>query len=114
MRTHSNSRWSGALGALFVVMFFLCFSAIGSLIAADAQAADVVAVAQADVPADDGDLPAAVAEWGQLLLAFVGFFAALSAVTKSKRDDTWAGYLVRLVDVLGLNVGNAKNRNGPG
>ena len=42
-------------------------------------------------------------------LMFVGFFAALAALTTTKKDDSIAGYLSRAIDILALNVGKAKN-----
>lgn len=46
----------------------------------------------------------------QIVLMFIGMFAAIAAVTPTKKDDSIAGKLTRLIDVLGLNVGEAKNQ----
>lgn len=48
------------------------------------------------------------------LTSFIGSFAALAAVTPTKRDDTIVGYVTRFVDLLGANIGAAKNANTKG
>ena len=40
----------------------------------------------------------------------VAIAAAISAVTPTKKDDSIMAKVMKVVDVLGLNVGNAKNK----
>ena len=39
----------------------------------------------------------------------VGIFAAIAAITPNKSDDKVAQLLLDLINMLGLNVGKAKN-----
>ena len=50
------------------------------------------------------------------LFAIVAFASAITAMTRTPRDDDWVGALYRIVEVLALNIGRAKqtppNRTG--
>jgi hypothetical protein len=41
--------------------------------------------------------------------AVIGLFAAVAAVTPNKTDDKAAQFLLDLINLLGANVGKAKN-----
>lgn len=40
---------------------------------------------------------------------FVGYAAGIAAVTPWKQDDKWVGWIMKIVDFVGLNWGFAKN-----
>jgi len=46
----------------------------------------------------------------RLALDIIGFASAVAALTPTPRDDMGLGRLYRLVDILALNVGFAKDR----
>ena len=46
----------------------------------------------------------------RLAFEIIGVFALIASLTPTKTDDTIAGKLTRIIDVLGLNVGEAQNK----
>lgn len=44
-----------------------------------------------------------------IALAVIGLFATIAAITPNKSDDKVAQFLLDLVNLLGANVGKAKN-----
>ena len=44
-------------------------------------------------------------------LSFIGAFAALASMTPNKADNKIANILLGLVNILGLNIGQAKNND---
>ena len=55
------------------------------------------------------EIQAEIAKWFGVVTSFIGTFAVLAAATKTKRDDKIVGKVVKIVDLFGANVGNAKN-----
>lgn len=49
--------------------------------------------------------------WVPLFTAIVTTFAAVAAVTPNKVDNKIAAFLVKAINLLGLNVGQAKNKD---
>ena len=47
----------------------------------------------------------------EIVLAVIGAAATIAAITPTKRDDEIVGFILKLVNVIGMNVGNAKNKN---
>ena len=48
-------------------------------------------------------------KWVSIITAVVTVAAAITAVTPSKVDNTWLQKIVSLLNLLGLNLGKAKN-----
>ena len=48
-------------------------------------------------------------KWVSIITAVVTVAAAITAVTPSKVDNTWLQKIVSLLNLLGLNLGSAKN-----
>lgn len=57
------------------------------------------------------DVQAEILKWSKVITSFVGSFAILAAATKTKRDDKIVGKAMKVVDLFGANIGNAKNKN---
>lgn len=57
-----------------------------------------------------GITPADFMEWLRLALSLVGAASAIAALTPTPRDDGLAGRLYKVIDVLALNIGFAKDR----
>jgi len=47
--------------------------------------------------------------WIEAFLALVGGASAVAAVTPTPRDDHFIGQVYKLIDLLALNVGRAKD-----
>ena len=47
--------------------------------------------------------------WFNIATAVVALAAAITAVTPSKVDNAWLAKIVSLLNLLGLNIGKAKN-----
>lgn len=47
--------------------------------------------------------------YAQVILAVIGAAAAIAAITPTPRDDRFVAFLRKIIDVIGMNVGNAKN-----
>lgn len=47
--------------------------------------------------------------WFNIATAVIALAAAITAVTPSKVDNAWLKKIVSLLNLLGLNVGKAKN-----
>jgi hypothetical protein len=47
--------------------------------------------------------------WFNVLTAVIACAAAITAITPSKVDNEWLKKVVSLLNLLGLNVGKAKN-----
>lgn len=45
-----------------------------------------------------------------IITLVISLCAAIAAVTPTPKDDTIVAKIMKVVNVLGLNVGNAKNR----
>ena len=63
----------------------------------------------ADLALSIGNFFAEIPAWTSALLQFVGAASAVTALTPTPRDDRWAGQLYRIVEMLALNVGYAKD-----
>ena len=48
--------------------------------------------------------------WSPKILVFIGVFATIATMTKNKSDDRIVQFLLDLVNFLGANVGEAKNK----
>jgi len=48
-------------------------------------------------------------QWVSWITAIVTVAAAITAVTPSKVDNEWLGKITSLLNLLGLNIGAAKN-----
>jgi hypothetical protein len=48
-------------------------------------------------------------QYVSLGLEIVGIAAAVAAVTPTKKDDKFIGGIMKVINVVGLNVGKAKN-----
>jgi hypothetical protein len=51
-------------------------------------------------------------DWSSVIavaLQVVGAFSVIATMTENKSDNTIADFLLRVVNTLGANVGNAKN-----
>ena len=47
--------------------------------------------------------------WVNIITAVIALAAAIAAVTPSKVDNEWMKKIVSLLNLVGLNVGKAKN-----
>ena len=47
-----------------------------------------------------------------ILTGVVAVASAIAALTKTPKDDNWVGKIYKLVDLLALNVGKAKDKPG--
>tara|TARA_R100000664_G_scaffold765_1_gene2203 strand:+ start:197 stop:370 length:174 start_codon:yes stop_codon:yes gene_type:complete len=47
-----------------------------------------------------------------VVTAIVTAASLIAASTKTPKDDVWIGKLYKLIDLLALNVGNAKQKPG--
>ena len=47
--------------------------------------------------------------WFNIATAVVALAAAITAVTPSKVDNAWLAKIVSLLNLVGLNIGKAKN-----
>lgn len=45
----------------------------------------------------------------QIAANIIAAAALIAALTKNTTDDTWVGRIRKVIDVLALNVGNARN-----
>ena len=52
-----------------------------------------------------------IQEYVEIALMAVGLFAAIAAVTPNKSDDSLAQKILDVINLLGLNVGKAKNKD---
>ena len=52
---------------------------------------------------------ATLQEYGEVILAAIGLFAAIATMTPNKSDNVIVDFLLKLVNGLGLNVGKARN-----
>lgn len=61
-----------------------------------------------------GDIISCAMAWGPSLLdtlfAVIAAASAIAALTPTPRDDEWVSRVYRLVDMLALNVGYAKEK----
>ena len=48
--------------------------------------------------------------WLDALTSLVGSFALIAALTPTKRDDSIVGKITKVIDFLGANFVNAKNK----
>ena len=48
-------------------------------------------------------------EYLQIAAMFIAAGAALAAATPTAKDDGFWAFLRKIIDVIGMNVGNAKN-----
>lgn len=48
-------------------------------------------------------------EYVQVILAVIGAFAAIAAITPNQADDAIVQKVLDIVNALGMNVGKAKN-----
>lgn len=114
--------WARTFWSLYaVVLLGVCLTMFGVTVpqpvAADAGAVAAVQAEASAVPAEQAGEEIAsgwldmLFEYWQLITSIVGTCALIAALTPSKRDDRWMGVLTRLVDTLGANVFNARNRN---
>ena len=44
------------------------------------------------------------------ILAVIGAAAAIAALTPTPRDDGIVAFVRKVIDIIGMNIGNAKNR----
>lgn len=56
------------------------------------------------------ELIAVLPSWLDALTSLIGSFALIAALTPTKRDDSIVGKASKVVDFLGANFGNAKNK----
>lgn len=47
--------------------------------------------------------------WFNIVTAVIALAAALTAITPSKVDNEWLKKIVSLLNLMGLNIGKAKN-----
>jgi len=47
-----------------------------------------------------------------ILTSVVAVASAIAALTPTPKDDNWVGKIYKVVDLLALNVGKAKNKPG--
>ena len=47
----------------------------------------------------------------EIAFAIIGAAATIAAITPNKRDDEIVGFILKFVNVIGMNIGNAKNKN---
>jgi hypothetical protein len=59
-----------------------------------------------------GDALMKVAHWLPALFQLVGFFAMVASLTKNETDDKVIGWILKVINVVGFNVGAAKNDPG--
>lgn len=57
-------------------------------------------------------LPDSLEGWIAAGTAVVAAASAVAAVTPTPKDDRWIGKIYRIVDLLALNVGKAKDKGG--
>lgn len=53
---------------------------------------------------------AIVKQWLPIITSVVGVFAMIATMTKNKADNMFVDILYRIINVLGGNIGNAKNK----
>jgi hypothetical protein len=71
----------------------------------------VLAFAQ-DVAEDSmGGFLGKVEQYGAIILQVVGLFAAIAAMTPNTSDNKIVDMLYKVMNMLGLNVGKAKNQS---
>lgn len=51
-----------------------------------------------------------VLENGEVVCSVIGLFAVIATATPNEHDNKVADFLLKAVNVLGLNVGKAKNK----
>ena len=56
-----------------------------------------------------GDVFTKFSPYIPLVLQVVGFFSMLAALTKNETDDKVIGYILKGINMLGFNIGAAKN-----
>ena len=47
-----------------------------------------------------------------LIMAIISVSSIIAAITPTPKDDVWIGKLYKLVDMMALNVGKAKQKPG--
>ena len=47
-----------------------------------------------------------------LIMAIISVSSIIAAVTPTPKDDVWIGKLYKLIDMMALNVGKAKQKPG--
>ena len=47
----------------------------------------------------------------EIVLAIIGAAATIAAITPTKRDDEIVGFILKIVDLVGMNIGNARNKD---
>ena len=63
----------------------------------------------ADLAIAIGQIFAEIPAWTGALLQLVGAASAVAALTPTPRDDRWAGQLYKIIEMLALNIGFAKD-----
>jgi len=48
-------------------------------------------------------------QWLSIAATVIGSFAAVATMTPNKSDDKMVAWLLKLINVLGANIGRAKN-----
>ena len=51
-----------------------------------------------------------IANWVQGTMAVIGLAAAIATMTPNKSDNTILDFILRLINTVGANIGNAKNK----
>ena len=46
-----------------------------------------------------------------IITGVVALASAIAALTKTPKDDTWVGKIYKVLDLLALNVGKAKDKS---
>ena len=51
-----------------------------------------------------------IVNWVQGTMAVIGLAAAISAATPNKSDNKILDFILKLINTVGVNIGNAKNK----
>ena len=56
-----------------------------------------------------GDFLTKFSKWLPVVFQVVGMFAMVASLTKNETDDKVIGYILKAINLLGFNIGAAKN-----
>lgn len=85
---------------LLVAVGFVLLCAVSLAVTSVPVMAEAVAVA---LPPAEGEAWTLL-DWYMLVASIAGTCAWIAALTPTKRDDRWVGYLLRIVDIIGANL----------
>lgn len=51
-----------------------------------------------------------ITQWVEGIMAIIGIAAAISAATPNKHDNMIFDFILKLINTVGANIGNAQNK----